>query len=70
MVNNIKRACEDAGNSPVITDRDVVRWVTRRACFYHTILISSSLIEAQKMTSIYAKMEYGVKRLIWLGGLV
>lgn len=29
-----------------------------------------SLTEAQKMTSIYAKMEYGVKRLIWLGGLV
>lgn len=53
MVNNIKRACEDAGNSPVITDRDVV-----------------SLTEAQKMTSIYAKMEHGVKRLIWLGGLV
>ncbi|KAG1903754.1 phosphoinositide polyphosphatase [Suillus fuscotomentosus] len=53
MVDSIKRACEDAGNSPVITDRDVV-----------------SLTEAQKMTSIYAKMEYGVKRLIWLGGLV
>lgn len=53
MVDGIKRACEDAGNSPVIIDRDVV-----------------SLTEAQKMTSIYAKMEYGVKRLIWLGGLV
>ncbi|KAG2349544.1 hypothetical protein BDR05DRAFT_1020563 [Suillus weaverae] len=53
MVESIKRACEDAGNSPVIMDRDVV-----------------SLTEAQKMTSIYAKMEYGVKRLIWLGGLV
>lgn len=53
MVDSIKRACEDAGNSPVIIYRDVV-----------------SLTEAQKMTSIYAKMEYGVKRLIWLGGLV
>ncbi|KAG1770369.1 SacI homology domain-containing protein [Suillus placidus] len=53
MVESIKRACEDAGNSPVIMDRDVV-----------------SLTEAQKMTSIYAKMEYGVKRLIWLGGFV
>ncbi|KAG1877755.1 SacI homology domain-containing protein [Suillus subalutaceus] len=42
MVDGIKRACEDAGNSPA----------------------------SQKMTSIYAKMEYGVKRLIWLGGLV
>jgi len=26
-----------------------------------------SLAEAQKMTSVYAKMEYGVKRLLWLG---
>ncbi|KAF8635542.1 hypothetical protein AX17_003925 [Amanita inopinata Kibby_2008] len=26
------------------------------------------LEEAQKMTSVYAKMEYGVKRLLWLGG--
>lgn len=35
-----------------------------------SIHFESSLTEAQKMTSIYAKMEYGVKRLIWLGGLV
>jgi hypothetical protein len=27
-----------------------------------------SLGEAQRMTSVYAKMEYGVKRLLWLGG--
>ncbi|KAM6500271.1 SacI homology domain containing protein [Amanita muscaria] len=26
------------------------------------------LTEAEKMTSMYAKMEYGVKRLLWLGG--
>lgn len=30
-------------------------------CFYY------SLEEAQKTTSVYAKMEYGVKRLLWLG---
>jgi hypothetical protein len=36
----------------------------------HNTHFKSSLTEAQKMTSIYAKMEYGVKRLIWLGGLV
>ncbi|OAX41993.1 hypothetical protein K503DRAFT_421235 [Rhizopogon vinicolor AM-OR11-026] len=52
MVDIIKRTCEDAGNSPVVMDRDVV-----------------SLAEAQKMTSIYAKMEYGMKRLLWLGAL-
>ncbi|KAL0565241.1 hypothetical protein V5O48_016787 [Marasmius crinis-equi] len=27
-----------------------------------------SLAEAQRMTTMYAKMEYGVKRLLWLGG--
>jgi hypothetical protein len=27
-----------------------------------------SLAEARKMTGMYAKMEYGVKRLLWLGG--
>ncbi|KAH9843189.1 SacI homology domain-containing protein [Rhodofomes roseus] len=27
-----------------------------------------SLADAQRMTSVYAKMEYGVKRLLWLGG--
>jgi hypothetical protein len=27
-----------------------------------------SLQEAQRLTSVYAKMEYGVKRLLWLGG--
>jgi len=27
-----------------------------------------SLAEAQRITSVYAKMEYGVKRLLWLGG--
>ncbi|PFH51748.1 hypothetical protein AMATHDRAFT_74778 [Amanita thiersii Skay4041] len=27
-----------------------------------------SLGEAERMTSVYAKMEYGVKRLLWLGG--
>jgi len=26
------------------------------------------LAEARKMTGMYAKMEYGVKRLLWLGG--
>lgn len=29
--------------------------------------MARSLTEAQRMTSVYAKMEYGVKRLLWLG---
>ena len=31
-------------------------------------LFVSSLAEGERMTSVYAKMEYGVKRLLWLGG--
>jgi hypothetical protein len=27
-----------------------------------------SLADAQRMTTMYAKMEYGLKRLLWLGG--
>jgi hypothetical protein len=32
------------------------------------LIIVFSLVDAQRMTSVYAKMEYGVKRLLWLGG--
>lgn len=35
-------------------------------CYY--LMSMLSLTEAQRMTSVYAKMEYGVKRLLWLGG--
>ncbi|KIM79647.1 hypothetical protein PILCRDRAFT_823187 [Piloderma croceum F 1598] len=53
MVDMIRRACEDIG-SP------------------HGNLVAEgdvvNLQEAQRMTSMYAKMEYGVKRLLWLGG--
>ncbi|KAI0082839.1 hypothetical protein K474DRAFT_1584893 [Panus rudis PR-1116 ss-1] len=53
MVEAIRRACADVGNSPddFVTDSDIV-----------------SLADAQRMTSVYSKMEYGVKRLLWLGG--
>ncbi|KAF6763774.1 SacI homology domain-containing protein [Ephemerocybe angulata] len=30
--------------------------------------IQGFLAEAQRMTSVYAKLEYGMKRLLWLGG--
>lgn len=35
-------------------------WSLSRTCVL-------SVAEAQRMTSVYAKMEYGVKRLLWLG---
>lgn len=37
-----------------------------KACVNLTVYFR--LAEAQRMTSMYAKMEYGVKRLLWLGG--
>lgn len=30
--------------------------------------LAISLEEARRTTTVYAKMEYGVKRLLWLGG--
>lgn len=53
IVDSIYRGCEDAGST-------------------HSNFVTSedvvSLSEAQRTTSVYAKMEYGVKRLLWLGG--
>jgi hypothetical protein len=65
---------------PSVRKEDIVRSVT--VIFLPSSHISSlliapssfgagdefSLAEARKMTSMYAKMEYGVKRLLWLGG--
>lgn len=53
VVERIKRACEDVGG----VDSGFVREGD-----------VVSLAEAQRMTSMYTKMEYGVKRLLWLGG--
>lgn len=53
IVDSIRRAREDVG----VVDNG---FVTNEDVV--------SLAEAQRMTSVYAKMEYGVKRLLWLGG--
>ncbi|KAI0345325.1 hypothetical protein BDW22DRAFT_1426997 [Trametopsis cervina] len=53
MVDAIFRACADAGGA--------------RGDFVKDKDVVS-LAEAQRITSVYAKMEYGVKRLLWLGG--
>ncbi|CAL1705121.1 unnamed protein product [Somion occarium] len=53
MVQAIQKACMDVGNG------------------HEDFVIEEdvvSLAEAQRMTSVYSKMEYGVKRLLWLGG--
>ncbi|KAG5645593.1 hypothetical protein DXG03_005731 [Asterophora parasitica] len=53
IVDSIRSACKDIGGA-------------------HGEFITNedvvSLTEAQRMTSVYAKMEHGVKRLLWLGG--
>ncbi|KIY43445.1 hypothetical protein FISHEDRAFT_53223 [Fistulina hepatica ATCC 64428] len=53
IVETIQRACDDAGSNHE-------NFVTEADVV--------NLEEAQKMTSVYAKMEYGLKRLLWLGG--
>ncbi|TCD64143.1 hypothetical protein EIP91_004492 [Steccherinum ochraceum] len=53
MVEAIRRACADIGND----ENELVKQKD-----------VVSLVEAQRMTSVYSKMEYGVKRLLWLGG--
>ncbi|KAJ7510013.1 SacI homology domain-containing protein [Mycena galericulata] len=55
MVDSIRRACDDLGNDGGRAGLVVEEDVV-------------GLAEAQRMTSMYAKMEYGVKRLLWLGG--
>ncbi|KAH9952101.1 SacI homology domain-containing protein, partial [Amylocystis lapponica] len=52
IVDAIRRACQDIGAAGD-------EFVTESEIV--------SLTEAQRMTSVYAKMEYGVKRLLWLG---
>ncbi|KAF7363564.1 hypothetical protein MSAN_01013000 [Mycena sanguinolenta] len=58
MVDSIRRACEEMGNDGH-GGGDVAGLVAEEDVV--------GLAEAQRMTSMYAKMEYGVKRLLWLG---
>ena len=71
IVDAIQQACRDMGNEhrDFLTEADVVRWGTTFPMSDTKLIIVSegSLAEAQRMTSVYAKMEYGVKRLLWLG---
>jgi phosphatidylinositol 4-phosphatase len=74
MVDMIRRAAEDLGNphANIVQNGDVVTLAIFFSASFKktllTLLVMSSLLDAQRMTSVYAKMEYGVKRLLWLGG--
>ena len=72
IVDTVKRACEDIGSGSgddFVSEDDIVRRVpilcSHRAS---SSTLGISVSEAQRTTTIYAKMEYGVKRLLWLGG--
>jgi hypothetical protein len=71
IVDRIQRACQDAGGAEgerFVVQEDVVGWVLVILHEVHCFYVSQfRLTEAQRMTSVYAKMEYGVKRLLWLG---
>ncbi|KAF9246453.1 SacI homology domain-containing protein [Melanogaster broomeanus] len=54
IADAIKNACQDMGSA------------TNDNFVFEEDIVSVS--EAQRTTSIYTKMEYGVKRLLWLGG--
>ncbi|EKM55175.1 uncharacterized protein PHACADRAFT_184007 [Phanerochaete carnosa HHB-10118-sp] len=56
MVDAVARACSEAGSGKEISIKQ------------EDVVSLRSLVEAQRNTSVYAKMEYGVKRLLWLGG--
>lgn len=62
IVDCIQRGCLDVGGGRRMFENgdEEHGFVTERDVV--------SLAEAQRMTSVYAKMEYGVKRLLWLGG--
>ncbi|KAJ7449948.1 SacI homology domain-containing protein [Mycena latifolia] len=59
MVDSIRRACEEIGNDGRVGESGAGLVAEEDVV---------GLAEAQRMTSMYAKMEYGVKRLLWLGG--
>lgn len=62
---------DDVG--PFVRQEDIVRSVVLPSSVSFILLTTvsigddHSLAEARRMTSMYAKMEYGVKRLLWLG---
>ncbi|KAF7323093.1 hypothetical protein HMN09_00089400 [Mycena chlorophos] len=56
IADSIRRACEDVGNDGSPAEALVVD---------EDVV---GLAEAQRMTTMLAKLEYGMKRLLWLGG--
>ena len=74
MVDMVEKACADVGNTlpNFVIEEDIVRYddfMTSTAFSpFLRLMLYNSLSEAQRMTSIYSKLEYNFKRLLWLGG--
>lgn len=74
IVDAIQTACEDIGNmhdqGQFVVDKDVVGCVISLLLVIalpSLTVLGHRLLEAERTTTMYAKMEYGVKRLLWLG---
>jgi len=68
MVDAIASACADAHartHTHDVAMSDLGKGTGEVVSVRKEVIVS--LAEARKMTSVYAKMEYGVKRLLWLG---
>lgn len=67
----IRLACQNVGviDPDFIVEQDIVRWVFRVAPTYskRSSRLSDSVNDAQTSLPVFAKLEYGVKRLLWLG---
>jgi len=65
VVDVIRRACEDVGSASSSSSLGGYSGPGQKFIVDEDVV---GLADAQKMTSMFAKMEYGVKRLLWLGG--
>lgn len=63
IVKRVHAACSGLGHDLPILEEDVVRYVKSPLA---RIWLTSSVAEASASTSIAARMNYGVKRLLWL----
>lgn len=66
MVKRVALACGNSGTEPPITSEDIVRYVPISPTFGYYILINCSVSEAEASTSIAARIDYTVKRFLWL----
>jgi hypothetical protein len=71
IVRDVLAGCKSVGNgngSGFIVDEDIVRFVVVALRQVFSVLTwVNSLEEAQKITPVWAQLEYSFKRFLWLG---